>query len=73
MIPIEELIGKGKNQITMDQVPMEKASKYAIEDADIVFQLTHLFNSKLKEQELFEYFSNIEIPLLPKPSSLISL
>ena len=65
MIPIEELIGKGKNQITMDQVPMEKASKYAIEDADIVFQLTHLFNSKLKEQELFEYFSNIEIPLLP--------
>ena len=65
MVPIEELIGKGRNLITMDQVPFEKASFYAIEDADIAFQLTELFETRLKEAELYEFFSTIEIPLIP--------
>ncbi|MEO2186417.1 MAG: 5'-3' exonuclease H3TH domain-containing protein, partial [bacterium] len=45
MVPIEELIGKGRNQITIDQVPLEKVAFYSIEDADIVFQLTELFKT----------------------------
>ena len=65
MIPIEDLIGKGRNQITMDQVSLEKSSFYAIEDADIAFQLTELFETRLKEAELYEFFSTIEMPLIP--------
>ena len=65
MIPIEDLIGKGRNQITMDQVPLEKAAHYAIEDADIVFQLTEIFEKKLMEEGLYEFFSTIEMPLIP--------
>lgn len=65
MIPIEELIGKGRNQITMDQVSLDKAAIYAVEDSDIVFQLTELFRSKLIEQDLYTFFSTIEMPLIP--------
>ena len=65
MIPIEDLIGKGRNQITMDQVPLEKASFYAIEGADIAFQLTELFETRLKDTELYEFFSTVEMPLIP--------
>jgi len=65
MVPIEELVGKGKNQITIDQVLLEKAAFSSIEDADIVFQLTELFKTRLKEAELYEFFSTIEVPLIP--------
>jgi DNA polymerase-1 len=46
MLEIEELIGKGKNQITFDCVPCEKACLYAAEDADITLRLYN----KLKEE-----------------------
>ena len=49
MVPIEELIGKGKDQITMDLVPLDKISYYAAEDADIVFQLAEIFAPSLKK------------------------
>lgn len=65
MVPIEELIGKGRNQITMDLVSLEKTAFYAIEDADIAFQLTEIFEKKLKEANLLEFYSSIEIPLIP--------
>ena len=38
-IPIEALIGKGKNQLTMRQVPVDKLVDYACEDADITLRL----------------------------------
>jgi len=65
MMPIEELIGKGRNQITMDEVPLEQASFYAAEDADITLQLTKLFNRRLEKEGLLTFFNNIEIPLIP--------
>ena len=65
MVPIEDLIGKGRNQITMDQVPLEKAAFYAVEDADIAFQLTEMLELKLQEAGLQEFFTDIEIPLVP--------
>ena len=64
MIPITDLIGKGKNQITMDKVPIEKVAFYAMEDSDITFQLSKILKNKLEENGLFNYFTKIEMPLL---------
>ena len=65
MVPIVDLIGKGRAQITMDQVSLEKAAFYAIEDADVAFQLTKIFEEKLKEAKLYDFFATIEMPLIP--------
>ncbi len=64
MVPIEDLIGTGKNQLTMDQVELEKTSFYAIEDADIAWQLYLIFKDALDEKKLAKYFEEIELPLL---------
>ena len=64
MVPIEELIGKGKDQITMDHVPLDKISYYAAEDADIVFQLAEIFVPKLEENGQLNFFADIEMPLI---------
>ena len=65
MVPIQDLIGSGKNQITMDQVTLEDVSFYAAEDADVVIELTQIFLKELKNQKLYNYFKSIEIDLLP--------
>ena len=65
MVPIQDLIGSGKNQITMDQVALEDVSFYAAEDADVVIELTQIFLKELKNQKLYNYFKSIEIDLLP--------
>ena len=65
MVPIEDLIGKGRNQISMGEVELEKITFYASEDADIALQLTHIFEKKLKKQNLDKFFNEIEMPLLP--------
>ena len=64
MVPIEDLIGRGRNQITMDQVPLDQASFYASEDADITLQLTNLFKTRLEKEGLLSFFGSIEIPLI---------
>ncbi len=64
MMPIEELIGTGRNQITMDEVELEKASYYAVEDADIALQLYKIFKVKLDENDLTDYYKQIELPLI---------
>jgi DNA polymerase-1 len=64
MIPIEDLIGKGKEQITMDHVPLDKVSYYASEDADICLQLAKLFIPRLEENNQMEFFQKIEMPLV---------
>tara|TARA_Y100000389_G_scaffold38754_1_gene33150 strand:+ start:446 stop:3160 length:2715 start_codon:yes stop_codon:yes gene_type:complete len=65
MVPIKDLIGSGKNQITMDQVALDDISFYAAEDADVVIELTEIFLKELKNQKLYNYFKTIEIDLLP--------
>ena len=64
MVPIEDLIGKGKEQITMDKVPLDQATFYASEDADITLQLAELFISRLEENKQMEFYQNIEMPLV---------
>ena len=64
-ISIEELIGKkGKNQLTMRDVPLEKQTEYAVEDADITLQLKEHFEKELGEANTQKLFDDIEIPLL---------
>src|SRR5690554_257200 len=63
--PITELIGKkGKNQLNMRNVEIEKQTEYAVEDADITFQLKEYFEKELGEANTQKIFDDIEIPLL---------
>ena len=64
-VSITELIGKkGKNQKSMRQVPIEQQTQYAVEDADITFQLKQHFATELKDSNLQKLFDEIEVPLL---------
>ncbi len=64
MTPIEELIGTGKNQKSMAEVPLETISHYAAEDADVAFQLTTIFQKLLKEEDLDKFYRKVELPLI---------
>ncbi|NJX16003.1 DNA polymerase I [Tamlana crocina] len=64
-ISIETLIGKkGKNQLSMREVPLEQQTEYAVEDADITLQLKEHFQNELGEANTQTLFDDIEIPLL---------
>lgn len=64
-IPFEELAGKGKNQLTFDRIPLDKATEYAGEDAEITMKLHQLLWSELqKTPELVKLFEQIEMPLV---------
>jgi DNA polymerase-1 len=64
-ISITELIGKkGKNQLSMRDVPLEKQTEYAVEDADITLQLKEHFEKELGEANTQKLFDEIELPLL---------
>ncbi|HEX9827395.1 MAG TPA: DNA polymerase I [Flavobacteriaceae bacterium] len=64
-IAIETLIGKtGKNQLSMRDVPLEKITEYAVEDADITLQLKEHFQNELGEANTQILFDDIEIPLV---------
>jgi len=63
-MPISDLIGKGKSQITFDQVPIEDAYPYAAEDADIAFRLWNVLGPQLAEGELQQLYDELEMPLI---------
>lgn len=64
-VSITELIGKkGKNQLSMRQVPIEQQTEYAVEDADITLQLKEHFEKELGEANTQKLFDEIEIPLV---------
>lgn len=63
-IPIEDLLGKGKNARTMFEVPVEQVSNYCCEDVDYTCRLKELFATELKEKKLDHLFSTVELPLL---------
>ncbi|MBI3732501.1 MAG: DNA polymerase I, partial [Chloroflexi bacterium] len=65
MTEITALIGKGKDQITMAQVPISKAAPYACADADVTFSLAEPLAEELKEKQAWPLFSEIEMPLVP--------
>ena len=64
-VSITELIGKkGKNQLNMRDVEIEKQTEYAVEDADVTFQLKEHFEKELGEANTQKLFDDIEVPLL---------
>jgi DNA polymerase-1 len=64
-VSITELIGpKGKNQLTMRDVDVEKVKEYAGEDADVTLQLKQVFESKLQAVEAEKLINEIEHPLI---------
>ena len=65
MTPIEDLIGKGKNQLTMDRVAIERVYPYAAADADITLRLVSRQEAQLKAKNLWPLFTQIEMPLVP--------
>ena len=65
MVPIEDLIGKrGKNQLSMRDLEVNKVGDYAIEDADVTLQLKDIFEKTLKEESLTKLYSELELPLV---------
>lgn len=64
MTPITDLIGKGKGQISFDQVEIEPAAQYAAADADLTLQLTHFLEPRLEEANGRRLLDEVELPLV---------
>tara|TARA_B110000858_G_scaffold9299_1_gene9725 strand:- start:78 stop:2888 length:2811 start_codon:yes stop_codon:yes gene_type:complete len=68
---ITELIGKkGKNQGTMREVPLEKQTEYAVEDADITLQLKKYFQEEMTAAKTLELYQKVELPLVSVLTSM---
>ena len=64
-VSISELIGKkGKNQLSMRVIPIADQTEYAVEDADITFQLKEHFTKELESGNVTKLFNDIELPLV---------
>jgi DNA polymerase-1 len=64
MQPITELIGSGKSQISLKEVPLNQVSDYSCEDADITFRLINPLLKELKKNNNLDLLNNIEMPLI---------
>jgi len=64
-IAFESIAGKGKSQLTFNQIPLEQATEYAAEDADVTMKLQQVLWLKLQEEPtLVELYKTMELPLL---------
>ena len=64
MIPISDLIGKGKKQILMSAVPSQSVAEYACEDADVAWRIAAVLEPKLAEAQLDTLYRDLELPLI---------
>ncbi|MAK59940.1 MAG: DNA polymerase I [Ponticaulis sp.] len=62
-IAFKDVCGSGKKQVTFDQVPLDKATPYAAEDADITLRLWQIFRPLLIKQKVKTVYERIERPL----------
>ncbi len=70
-VSIEDLIGKkGKNQLNMANIEVEKVAEYAAEDADVTLQLKTVLNPLLVEQNGEKLFQEVEMPLVSVLASM---
>jgi DNA polymerase-1 len=65
MKPITDLIGSGKGQLTMAQVPVAQAASYAGADVDMTHRLVKVLEPELRERALWPLFTEVEMPLVP--------
>jgi DNA polymerase-1 len=63
-IPTSQLLGTGKSQRTMDQVPLEQVAEYACEDADYTRRLEQVLMPKIDTLSLRPLFDEVEVPLI---------
>jgi DNA polymerase-1 len=70
MTSITDLIGKGKEQITMAATDIYKAAEYAAADADMALRLRAVLEEQLKEKALYDLFRDVEMPLVPVLASM---
>jgi DNA polymerase-1 len=63
-IPYHEVVGKGKNEVTMNAVNIEKVTPYACQDADLALQLSLLLWPKVKEKGIDQLYESLERPLI---------
>ena len=64
-IPIEQVTGTGKNQVTFDRVPIEKAAGYAAEDADVTLRLWKALKARMAAEQVATVYETLERPLVP--------
>ena len=64
-IPYKEVAGSGKNQVTFDLVPLERARDYAAEDADVALRLWRALKPRLAPERATRIYETIERPLIP--------
>lgn len=64
-IPIKDLIGSGKSQITFAQVPIDKALAYAGEDAEVTWRLWQYFRPLLAPNAVMTAYRTLELPMIP--------
>jgi DNA polymerase-1 len=64
MIPLSDLIGTGKKQISLEGVDIKRVCEYSCEDVDVTFRLVEILEKGLKEKDLFELFREVEMPLV---------
>jgi DNA polymerase-1 len=63
-VPIKELIGTGKSQITFDRVPVDKATRYAAEDADVTLRLWERLKPRLSSEGVSAVYETMDRPLI---------
>jgi len=64
-IPTTELIGTGRKQVTMAEVPIDRVAEYACEDADVTWRLREVLGRELEETGNQALFHDLEMPLVP--------
>jgi DNA polymerase-1 len=64
-IPYDEVTGTGKGRLTFAQVPIEKATSYAAEDADVTLRLWHCLRPRLRENRALALYEQVERRLIP--------
>ncbi|MEN8151012.1 MAG: DNA polymerase I, partial [Planctomycetota bacterium] len=69
-IPTSDLIGKGKDEITMADVPVDVVAEYACEDAEVTWRLYDLFEPRIDERGFASLFDDVEVPLIPVLASM---
>ena len=63
-VSFEALCGKGKNQLTIDQAPLEQVTYYAAEDADVVLRLVDILETMIDDNQLTSLLHDVELPLI---------
>jgi len=63
-IPYNDVVGKGKNEVTMNRVPVEAAAPYACQDADFALSIARILRPRLEKENLAGLYRDLELPLI---------